>query len=153
MRRDRTQAIDDLTTMGALLQVDEVDHDDAADVAEPKLARDFVCGRQVRAQQDTLVGDVCLGAAGRLGIDVDHGHGFRRFDHDAAAGRQADFRLQSILDLFENLGRRRIPFDITAERDSRRQPRQRRATPGGGCDRCVALIVDHFVKLKAVIPQ
>ena len=44
--------------MGAVLQVDKVDHDDAADVAEPHLTLDFIGGRQIRAKQHPLAGDI-----------------------------------------------------------------------------------------------
>jgi hypothetical protein len=59
--------------------VDEVDHDDAADVAQAELPDDLLRGFEV------VLGDGLLqvaAAAGELaGVDVDHGHGLGPVDH------------------------------------------------------------------------
>ncbi|CAG2153748.1 hypothetical protein LMG19282_04464 [Cupriavidus campinensis] len=67
------------------LHVDEVDHDQAAQVAQAQLAGDLVGRFQVRAQRRFL--DVrALGGTGR--VHVNGNQGFGMVDHDGAAGRQ-----------------------------------------------------------------
>ena len=48
------QAVLDLALVAAVLHVDEVDHDQAAQVAQPQLARDLVGGFQVGAERGFL---------------------------------------------------------------------------------------------------
>ena len=62
--------------------IDEVDHDEAAEVSEAHLAGDFVRGFAVRAEGRVLN----VGAArGACGVDVDRNERFRVVDHDGAA--------------------------------------------------------------------
>ncbi|MCY1277542.1 hypothetical protein D9M70_262410 [compost metagenome] len=76
--------------------VDEVDDDQAADVAQAQLAGDFLGRFQVGLQGGFL--DVAaLGGAGR--VDVDGHQGFGRVDDDGAAGRQLHFALEGGFDL------------------------------------------------------
>ncbi|EDT07773.1 hypothetical protein BgramDRAFT_5354 [Paraburkholderia graminis C4D1M] len=79
------QALFDFALALGRLHVDEVDHDQAAQVAQTQLARDFVGGFEVRARGCFL--DVgALGGAGRVHVDGDEC--FRVVDHDRAARRQ-----------------------------------------------------------------
>ena len=88
--------------------VDEVDHHQAAQVAQAQLAGHFVGGFQVGVERGFL--DVtAAGGAGR--VHVDRGQRFGLVDHQRAAGRQADGALVGVLDLrldLEAVEQRRI---------------------------------------------
>ena len=82
--------------------VDEVDHDQAAEVAQTQLAGDFVGGFAVGAQRGFL--DVAaLGGAARVDVDRDQGLGM--VDDDGAARRQGDLA---------RVGRFDLVFDLEA---------------------------------------
>src|SRR5690606_24573663 len=76
--------------------VDEVDHHQAAEVAQAHLARDFLGRLQVGVERGFL--DVAaLGGARR--VDVHRGQGLGLVDHQRAAGGQAHLALVGVLDL------------------------------------------------------
>ena len=76
--------------------VDEVDDDQAADIAQAQLARNFLGSFQVGLQGGFF--DVTtLGGARR--VDIDGHQRFGRIDDDGAAGGQFDFALEGRLDL------------------------------------------------------
>ncbi len=80
----------------AAVHVDEVDHDQAAQVAQTQLARDFLRGLQVGLQRGLL--DV--GALGRArGVDVDREQRLGMVDDHRAAGGQTDFPGERRFDL------------------------------------------------------
>ena len=68
--------------VAALVHVDEVDHDEAGEVAQAQLARDLVGRLQVGAQRGIL--DVVL-AGGAAGVHVDGDEGLRLVDDEGAA--------------------------------------------------------------------
>ena len=72
----------------ALVHVDEVDDDDATQVAEADLANDFGDGVEVGLEDCVLepggFADVLAG------VDVDGDEGFRLVDDDGAAGFEPD---------------------------------------------------------------
>ena len=76
--------------------VDEVDHDQAAHVAQAQLASDLF-GRFQVGLQGSLLDIVALGGPG--GVDVDGYQRFGRIDHDGTAGRQFYFALECGLNL------------------------------------------------------
>src|SRR5690606_18092967 len=76
--------------------VDEVDDDQAADVAQAQLARDFLGGFQVGLQCGFL--DVAAFGGARR-VDVDGDQGFRRVDDQGATGGQFHFALEGGFDL------------------------------------------------------
>ncbi|OTP73509.1 hypothetical protein PAMC26577_17710 [Caballeronia sordidicola] len=79
------QALLDFALALGRLHIDKVDHDQAAQIAQAQLARDFVGSFEVRACRRFL--DVrALGRAGR--VHVDGNQRFRVVDHDRAARRQ-----------------------------------------------------------------
>ena len=85
--------------------VDEVDHDEAAKVAQAHLAGHFVGSLAVGAEGRLL--DV--GAArGACGVDVDGNEGFRMVDHDRAAGGQRNRA---------GVGRFDLVFDLEAREE------------------------------------
>ena len=76
--------------------IDEVHHDQAADIPQPQLSGDLVGGFQVGLQGGFL--DVrALGGTG--GVDVDGHQCFGGIDNDGAAGRQFHFPFERGLDL------------------------------------------------------
>jgi hypothetical protein len=94
------QAVFHFAAVLRLFHVDEVDDDQAAQVAQAHLAGHFVGGFQVGAGGGFL--DVAaLDGAGR--VDVDRDQRFGVVDHDGAAGRQLHFagvgRFDLVLDL------------------------------------------------------
>ena len=82
------------------LHVDEVDDDQAAEVAQAQLARDLVRRFQVGVERGRL--DVAA-ARGARRVDVDRDQRLGRIDDDRAAGGQVDLvrmrRLDLVLDL------------------------------------------------------
>src|SRR5579859_391411 len=81
----------------ALTHVDEIDDDQAADIAEAKLAADFLGGFEVRLQ------DRCIKVLLRFvtaGIDVDSDERFGFVNADVPARFQPDLATECILDLF-----------------------------------------------------
>src|SRR5450830_1286723 len=94
------QAFADFFFHGALVlgggHVDEVDHDQAADITQAQLAGDFFSRFQVGLQGGFF--DVATFRGARR-VDVDGHQGFGRVDHDGAAGRQFDHALEGGLDL------------------------------------------------------
>src|SRR6266536_1279605 len=77
--------------------VDEVDHDDAADIAEPELPDDLL-GRLQVVLGDGLL-EVAAGAGELAGVDVDDRHRLGPVDDQRAARRQPDLAVQRLLDL------------------------------------------------------
>src|SRR5580700_5006851 len=79
-----------------MAHVDEIDHDEAADVAEAKLAADFLGGFEVRLQ-DRRVEVFLRFVAARVYVD-----GHERFglvDADVTTGFQPDLAAESAVDL------------------------------------------------------
>ena len=96
------QAILDFALVLGRFHVDEVDHDQAAEVAQAQLAGDFVGGFAVGAQRRFL--DVAaLGGAARVDVDRDQGLGV--VDDDGAARGQGDLT---------RIGRFDLVFDLEA---------------------------------------
>ena len=73
----------------AALHVDEVEHDEPADVAEAQLARHLVDGLEVDFEDGVLLRSLALVVAG---VHVDGDEGLGLVDHEVAAGLQAHFR-------------------------------------------------------------
>ena len=94
------QPLLDLAAVLALLHVDEVDHDQAAQVAQPHLARDLVGRLQVGAGGGLL--DVAA-AGGPRRVDVDRHQRLGVVDHDRAARGQVDRARERGLDLVLDL--------------------------------------------------
>src|SRR5579863_3952700 len=96
------ERIDDLLPAALVRHVDEVDDDDAADVAQPDLPCDLRRRFDVRADERVLE----VPATGELtGVDVDDGQRFGMLEDQIAAGRQHDLRLQQFLELFVDAAR------------------------------------------------
>src|SRR5690606_32027655 len=94
------QALFDGALVLAVLHVDEVDHDQAAQVPQAQLPRDFVGRFLVGAQG----GFLDVGAARRTrGVDVHRHQGLGVVDHDGAARRQRDRARVGGLDLVFDL--------------------------------------------------
>ena len=91
------EAADDEVAVALEDHVDEVDDDDAADVAQPELADDLL------GRLDVVLGDRLLEVAARAdelaGVDVDDGHRLGAVDDQRAAGRQPDLAVHRLGDL------------------------------------------------------
>src|SRR5690606_2500359 len=95
-REPRRQRLQHLMAMLLLDHVDEVDDDDAAEVAQPKLARDHARRLEVGSEDRLL--EVAM-ADVRAGIDVDRRHRLGLIEHDMAAGLQRHLAVQRAVDL------------------------------------------------------
>ncbi|TWG94861.1 hypothetical protein L615_005200000210 [Nocardioides sp. J9] len=84
--------------------VDEVDDDDAADVAQPELAHDLL-GRLEVVLGDGLL-EVAAGAGELAGVDVDDGHRLGAVDDQRATGGQPDLAVEALGDLLVDPVRR-----------------------------------------------
>ena len=90
------QRLQHLLAVLLLLHVDEVDDDDAAEVAQPQLARDRHRRLEVGAEDRLLeraVADV------RAGVDVDRRHRLGLVEDQVAAGLQRHLAVERLLDL------------------------------------------------------
>ena len=74
--------------------VDEVDDDDAADVAQPQLAHDLLGGLEVVLGDGLL--EVAAGAGELAGVDVDDRHRLGPIDHQRATRGQPDLAVQRL---------------------------------------------------------
>ena len=84
------------TVVALLVHVDEVDDDQAREVAQPQLPRDFLGGLEIGLERGIL--DMVL--AGRAaGIDVDRDQRLGLVDHDVAAGSQLHGRREHRVEL------------------------------------------------------
>ena len=90
------QALLDLALVALRAHVDEVDDDEAAQVADPQLAADLVGGLEVRVER-RLLDVLALRRARR--VDVDRRQGLGAIDDDAAARRQLHLVAVGRLDL------------------------------------------------------
>ena len=91
------QRLHDFLPVPALIHVDEVDDDDAAQVAQPNLPHDLLdridVGLDDRVFQTRRLAHVLAG------VDVDRYQRFGLVDDDVAAALQPDFRLERLVDL------------------------------------------------------
>ena len=86
--------------MLGVFHVDEVDDDQAAQVAQTHLAGDFFGGFHIGFERGVF--DV-RAACRAGGVDVDGNEGFGVVDHNRAAGRQADAAGKRAFDLVFDL--------------------------------------------------
>ncbi len=87
---------DQLALVAAAPHVDEVDDDDAADVAQPELAGDLVGRLEVGVERRLLLAALLCRATR---VDVDGGQRLGAVDDDRAAAGQLDLALEDALDL------------------------------------------------------
>ncbi len=80
----------------AVVHVDEVDHDQAGQVAQPHLATRFLRGLQIGFQRRRF--DVAF-FGGLAGVDVDRDQRFGLIDHQVSARFQAHRRVERVLEL------------------------------------------------------
>ena len=95
------QALDEAANhevaVGLQNHIDEVDDDDAADVAQAQLADDFFGRFEVVLGDGLFEGSA---GAGELScVDVDDGHRFRAVNHERTAGGQIDLAVERFVDL------------------------------------------------------
>ena len=95
-RRQSRQLALDRTVVALLVHVDEVDDDQAGEIAQPELPRDFFRCLEVGLERGVL--DVVF-AGGAAGIDVDRNQRFGLVDHDVAAGAQLHGRREHRVEL------------------------------------------------------
>src|SRR5947209_1712724 len=95
------QRLHDLLAVLAFIHINEVDHDDAAEVAQAYLAHDFLDGVDVGLHDSVF-------EAGRLtdvfaGVDVDGDQRLRLVDYDVTAALQPYLGLQRLVDLVRDV--------------------------------------------------
>src|SRR5579863_1224253 len=92
------QSLHDALAVAALVHVDEVDDDDAAQIAKPDLPNNFLDRIHVRFDdrvfQSRRFADVLTG------IDIDRDQSFGLVDYDVSTALQPDFRLQGLVHFF-----------------------------------------------------
>ncbi len=103
--------------------VDEVDDDDAADVAEPELADDLL--RRLEVVLGDRLLEVAAGAGELAGVDVDDGHRLGAVDDQRAARGQPDLAVEALGDLLVDAVRReqvlaRVLPSVAGSKRSRR---------------------------------
>src|SRR5581483_8556346 len=91
------QGLHDLLAVAALIHVNEVNDDDAAEVAQPDLAHDLLDG--VHVGFDDGVFQALRLADVLAGVDVNGDQRLRLIDDDIAARLEPDLRLQRLVDL------------------------------------------------------
>ena len=77
----------DLLPVRAIVHVDVIDHDQAADVSQPELERNLLRRRHVHLRRDGLVVAV-VNERGAPGVDVDRGERLRLLNHDVRPGKR-----------------------------------------------------------------
>ncbi len=97
----RRERLEDLVAVLGPLHVDEVDDDDAAQVAQPDLAHDLAGRLEVDLEHRLL--EVAL-AHVLAGVDVDGHQGLGVVDDDVAAGLEPDPPPERLLDLLLDAG-------------------------------------------------
>ena len=90
------QAVLHLTLVAYRRHIDEVDDDQAAQVAQAQLARDLIGRLQVGVKGGLF--DIAA-ARGARGVDIDGGQRFGAVDNDRAAGGQTHLALEGGFDL------------------------------------------------------
>ena len=96
-RHELDHLLVDRVAVTPLLHVDEVHHEQAAEIAEPDLARDFGRGLEVHGVDDVLL--FAAAVLVRTGVHVDRDQRFGLVDDDFAAARERDLALAGLLDL------------------------------------------------------
>src|SRR5579862_4027437 len=91
------QGLHDALTVAALVHVDEVDDDDATEIAQADLADDFFDGIDIGL--DDGVFETRRFADVLAGVDVDRDQRFGLVDDDVAAALEPDFRLERLVHL------------------------------------------------------
>ncbi len=86
----------DRAVVALLVHVDEVDDDQAGEVAQAQLAGDFLGRFEIGLERGVL--DVVL-AGGAAGVDVDRDQRLGLVDHDVAAGAQLHDRREHRVEL------------------------------------------------------
>ena len=109
------QAVFDFALIAPAFHVDEVDDDQAAQVAQAQLARDFVGGFEIGAER----GLFDVGAArGARRVDVDRHQRFGVVDDDGAARRQRHLARERGFDLVLDLEARKQRHVVAVELDA-----------------------------------
>ncbi len=109
------ESLHHLLAILALIHVDEVDHDDAAQVAQPDLPDDFL--HRLGIGLDDGVFQTIRPADVLAGVHVDRHQRFGLVDHDVSARFQPHLRTQRLFELgrdierVENRLRARVEFD------------------------------------------
>src|SRR5574340_575260 len=129
------QTVLHVALVAAAFHVDEVDHDQPAQVAQAQLAGDFLSRFEVGVER----GGFDVGAVGGPGrVDVDCGEGLGMVDHDGAAGGQAHFACMRGFDLVFDLEAREQRHVVDVALDAIHVVRHHRAHERQG------LLVDVF---------
>ena len=108
--------------VAAVFHIDQVEHDDAAEVAQANLACDLIDRFHIGAGDRVLETGVAF-ADEFAGIDVDRDEGLGLIDDEIAAGFEPNSRLESLVDLFLDAERLEDRFVAGVELDAIDHPR------------------------------
>ena len=102
--------------------VDEIDNDDSADVAQPKLAHDLLRGFEIVASDRFF--ESPSGTCEFAGVDVNDGHRLRAINDERSARRQPDLSVESLGQLFVHTVRREYVGRVSPVFEALRQLRR-----------------------------
>ena len=137
----------DRAVVALLLHVDEVDDDEAGEVAQPKLARNLLRRFEVGLERRVL--DRVL-ARGAPGVDVDRDQRLGLVDDDVAAGLQRHLRGEHRVELRLDAGAREDRDALLVELDVARMARHEHAHEVLGLAVGVVAGDDHLVDLARI---
>src|SRR5581483_5695412 len=112
--------IADLLAVGFARHVDEIDDDDAADIAQAELADDFVHGFEVGLEHRLVLAALADEAPG---VDVDRGQRLGLIEHQVAALLERDLAIERTLDLLFEIEVSENRLAAFVRREPRAQPR------------------------------
>ncbi len=101
MRESFLQGLRDLVPVASVFHIDQVEHDDPAEVAKAYLACDLIDRLEVRLRDRIFEAGVAL-ADELAGVHVDGDESFGLVDDEISAGFEPNAGLKCLLDLFLN---------------------------------------------------
>ena len=141
------QATFDGAIVPVLLHVDEIDDDEAGEIAQAQLPGDFVGGLEIRPQRGVL--DIVL-ARGAAGVHVDGDERFRLVDDEIAARAQRDMVREHRVELLLDVRAHEDRLRLAPRHDIARMARHDEPHEVARLAPCGIAGDDHLVDLLAV---
>ena len=141
--RERSfQGLDDLPAVLRLFHVDEIDDDDAAQVAQAQLPRDGHRRLEIGAEDGLL--EVAM-ADERAGVDVDGGHRLGLIDDQIAARFQRHLAVERLLDFLLDVVQLEHRPRLAVQFDARQRVRHERGGEFAHLAMRARLVDQHLV--------